>query len=172
MCAELLSHVRLFVMPWTVACQTPLSMEFSSGLLFPSTGDLPNPGIEPMSPALHGDSLPLSHQGSLSSLAYKGLISCLRFQSKNSNQGSFFKTWALKSPICIFFSLSKEGCCLCGYLPFMIFKWKKLFLIHLPSKIKPAGRENPPLIVEAKETGCSLSRPLQQAHNHMSQGSW
>ena len=45
--------------PWTVTCQTPLSMEFSrqeywSGLLFPPPGDLPNPGTEPMSPALAG----------------------------------------------------------------------------------------------------------------------
>ena len=43
--------------PWTVACQVPLSMEFPrqeywSGLPFPSPGDLPNPGIEPMFPAL------------------------------------------------------------------------------------------------------------------------
>ena len=44
--------------PWTVDCQTPLSMKFSrqeywSGLPFPSAGDLPNPGIKPASPALH-----------------------------------------------------------------------------------------------------------------------
>ena len=48
---------------WTVACQTPLSMGFSrqeywSGLPFPSLGDLPDPGIEPGSPALQADSLP------------------------------------------------------------------------------------------------------------------
>ena len=35
-----------------------------SALPFPSPGDLPNPGIKPMSPALQVDSLPLSHQGS------------------------------------------------------------------------------------------------------------
>ena len=35
-----------------------------SGLRFPSLGDLPHPGIEPASPALQADSLPLSHQGS------------------------------------------------------------------------------------------------------------
>ena len=49
--------------PWTVARQAPLSMGFSkqeywSGLPFPSPGDLPNPGIEPRSPALQADSLP------------------------------------------------------------------------------------------------------------------
>ena len=41
--------------PWTAACQAPVSMEFSrqeywSGLPFPPPGDLPNPGIEPVSP--------------------------------------------------------------------------------------------------------------------------
>ena len=57
-----LSRVRLFVTPWTVAYWTPRSMEFSrheywSGLPFPSPGDLPNPGIEPGSPALQADTL-------------------------------------------------------------------------------------------------------------------
>ena len=47
--------------PWTVACQAPLSLEFSrqeywSGLPFPSPGDLPNLGIEPGSPELQADS--------------------------------------------------------------------------------------------------------------------
>ena len=47
---------------WTVACQAPLPMGFSrqeywSGLPFPSPGDLPDPGIEPGSPALQADSL-------------------------------------------------------------------------------------------------------------------
>ena len=49
--------------PWTVARQAPLSMGFSrqeywSGLPFPSPGDLPDPGIEPWSPALQADNLP------------------------------------------------------------------------------------------------------------------
>ena len=54
--------------PWTVACQAPLSMGFSrqeywSGLPFPSPGDLPDPGIEPGSPALQADSLPTNLWG-------------------------------------------------------------------------------------------------------------
>ena len=61
-CAQLLSHVLLFVAPWTVACQAPLSMGFSSqeywsGLSLPLPGDLPHPGTEPTSfasPALAG----------------------------------------------------------------------------------------------------------------------
>ena len=57
-----LSRVRLFVTPWTAACQAPLSMGFSkqeywSGLPCPPPGDLPNPGIEPRSPTLQVDSL-------------------------------------------------------------------------------------------------------------------
>ena len=60
---KLLSHVQLFATLWTVACQAPLSLKFSkreywSGLPFPSPGDLPDPGIEPGSPALQADSLP------------------------------------------------------------------------------------------------------------------
>ena len=59
---KLLSRVLLFVTPWIVAHQAPLSTGFSgqeywSGLPFPSPGDLPNPGIETRSPALRADSL-------------------------------------------------------------------------------------------------------------------
>ena len=48
--------------PWTVARQAPLSLGFSrqgycSGLPFPSSRDLPDPGIEPRSPALQADTL-------------------------------------------------------------------------------------------------------------------
>ena len=54
---------------WTVARQAPLSTGFSrqeywSGLPCPPPGDFSNPGIEPVSPALQVDSLPLNHQGS------------------------------------------------------------------------------------------------------------
>ena len=57
------SCVRLFVTPWSVAHQAPLSMGFSrqeyqNGLLCPPPGDLPNPGMEPRSPTLQSDSLP------------------------------------------------------------------------------------------------------------------
>ena len=63
-----LSPVRLFGTSWTLACQAPLSLGFSrqeywSGMAFPSPGDLPNPGIEPGSPSLQADALPLGHQG-------------------------------------------------------------------------------------------------------------
>ena len=50
------------------AHQAPLSVEFSSqeyqsGLSFPSPGDLPDPGIEPMSPAFQADSVPSEPPG-------------------------------------------------------------------------------------------------------------
>ena len=66
--AQSLSCVRLFVTPWTVAHQAPLSVGFSSqeywsGLPFPPAGDLPDPGIKPTSlvtPALAGGFFTLS----------------------------------------------------------------------------------------------------------------
>ena len=65
------SHVCLFATPWTAACQAPLSMGFSrqeywSGLPCPPPGDLPDPGIEPMSLCLlhwQAGSLPLAPPG-------------------------------------------------------------------------------------------------------------
>ena len=55
-----LSCVRFSADPWTIACQAPLSMKFSrqeywSGLPCPPPRDLPDPGIEPVSPTLQVD---------------------------------------------------------------------------------------------------------------------
>ena len=63
----MLGRVQHFATPWTIACQSPLSMgfprqEYLSGLPFPLLEDLLNPGIEPGSPA-GSDSLS-SHLGS------------------------------------------------------------------------------------------------------------
>ena len=61
-----LSRVRLFATPWAVARQAPLSMGFSGhwrGLPYHPPGDLPNPGIKPMSPALQADTLPSEPPG-------------------------------------------------------------------------------------------------------------
>ena len=68
-----LSRIRLFAAPWTAAFQAPLSMGFSrqeywSGLPFPPPGDLPNPGIEPASPALAGRFFTTEPPGKLSGL--------------------------------------------------------------------------------------------------------
>ena len=64
----MLSCVQLFVIPWTVTHQAPLSMGFSrqgycSELPCPPPEDLSNPGIEPRSPALQADSLPSEPPG-------------------------------------------------------------------------------------------------------------
>ena len=61
-----LSCTQLLVTLWIIVRQAPLSMGFSrqeywSGLPFPPPGNLPNPGIESVSPALQADSLLLSH---------------------------------------------------------------------------------------------------------------
>ena len=63
-----LSCVPLFAISWTVVYQASLSMglsrqEYWSGLPFPSPGDLPEPGIEPRSPALQADALPSEPPG-------------------------------------------------------------------------------------------------------------
>ena len=63
-----LSRIRFFATPWTVDHQAPLTMGFSrhkywSGLPFPSPGDIPDPGMEPGSPALRADSLPSAPPG-------------------------------------------------------------------------------------------------------------
>ena len=70
-CVQLRSRVRLFVTPWTVACQAPLSVGFSrqeqwSGLPFLIPGDLPDPWIKPTSrasSAMASDPLPLVPPG-------------------------------------------------------------------------------------------------------------
>ena len=70
---ESLRRVWLFVTLWTVTHQAPLSMGFSrqkywSGLPFPSPRYLPDPGIEPRSPALQADSLSSSAASAAKSL--------------------------------------------------------------------------------------------------------
>ena len=67
-CAELLSRVRLFETPKTIACQAPLSMAFSRqenwrGSLCPSSGHVPNSGIELRYPTLQVDYLPSESPG-------------------------------------------------------------------------------------------------------------
>ena len=95
---KLLSRVRLFATPWTVAHYAPLSMGFSrqeywSGLPFPSPGDLPNPGIEPRSPALQADALTSEPPGKpLPNKVCRCASMCV------SSDNSFF--WVLdKSPL-------------------------------------------------------------------------
>ena len=58
-----LSHVWLYGTPWTIQSMGFSRPEYWSGEPFSSPGDLPNPGVEPRSPALQVDSLPAEPQG-------------------------------------------------------------------------------------------------------------
>ena len=87
---RLASRVQLSVTPWTVALQAPLSMGFFrhehwSGLPCPPPGDLPNPGMEPRSPALQADSLPDEPQGKplipVAKLIFPYSVSMVKLQS-------------------------------------------------------------------------------------------
>ena len=73
--------------PRSIAHQAPRSVgfprqEYWSGLPFPSPVYLPNPGIEPISPALQADSLPLSHQGSPVKKAQHGKSTLFQLKQK------------------------------------------------------------------------------------------
>ena len=111
-----LSHVWLFVTPWTVAYQAPLSMGFSrqeywKGLPFPPSGNLPNTGCEPSSPCLlhwHTGSLPLAPPGTLKPFIVKcyssqtdssvpgPMLLCLPFQGLKNETLFHFASWAYK----------------------------------------------------------------------------
>ena len=74
-CVHTLSHIQLFAATWTVAHQAPLPISFSrqeycSELPFPPPGDLPDPGIEPASPALAGGFFTTEPPGKLELLAF------------------------------------------------------------------------------------------------------
>ena len=63
------SQIQLSAIPWILARQAPLSMGLSwqehwSGLPFPSSGDIPHPGIKPMSPVFAGELFTTEHQRS------------------------------------------------------------------------------------------------------------
>ena len=104
----LLSYVRLFATPWTKQSMEFSRPEYWSGEPLPSPGDLPNPGIEPRSPALQADSLPAEPQGkpkntgvgSLSLLqgifptqeSNRGLLCCRQILYQLSYQGSPFSS--------------------------------------------------------------------------------
>ena len=90
--------------PWIVACQAPLSMgcsrqEYWSGLPFPSAGDLPDPGIEPTSPALQADSLPTELWGKPNSpfdLLVKSITNPLKFKQKKHGPHHPHIIWCVK----------------------------------------------------------------------------
>ena len=114
--ACVLSHVWLFVTPWTVACQAPLSMGVSrqgywSRLPFPHPGDLPNPGIELMSPMLEGGFFTTEPPGNSHTWWYGRAA-----VHKEVNCFIFFILWKhlnldwwLQSPVCNFFFTTLRG---------------------------------------------------------------
>ena len=95
---------------WNVAHQAPLSMRFSrqghwSVLPFPHAGDLPDPGIEPVSPALQADSLPTEPSGKPlykdTSHIKLGLTLMTSFKNAVSKQGHLLRHWA-RTSVCLF----------------------------------------------------------------------
>ena len=103
-----LNRVQLFATLWTIAQQAPPSMGFSrqeywSGLPFPSPGDLPNPGIEPTSPALQADALTSEPPGKPKNTGV-GSLSLLQriFLTQESN-------WSLLHCRQILYQLSYQG---------------------------------------------------------------
>ena len=91
-----LGCVRLFATPWTIQPVEFSRPEYWNGWLFPSPGDLPNPGMEPRSPALQADSLPVEPQES-PRITGVGSLSFLQwiFLTQELNQGLLHCRWIL-----------------------------------------------------------------------------
>ena len=95
-----LSRVQLFATLWTVAHQAPPPVGFSrqeywSGLPFPSPGDLPDPEIEPRSPALQADALTSEPPGKLGKGQMGGLFSFILIALRKRNLFTFFLWYCL-----------------------------------------------------------------------------
>ena len=104
-----LSRVQLFATPWTVAYQASPSMgfprqEYWSGLPFPSPGDLPNPGIEPRSPALEADAF-IPH---LKNLPNQGYCHFKNHKAKKSHLNNLHNWGGKKYGFYWYGSLGKE----------------------------------------------------------------
>ena len=121
----MLSHVQLFVTPWAVARQAPLSMEFSMreywrGLPYPSPGDLPDSGVKPaslVSPAQAGGFFTPAPPGKSSEYA---LFPLILFLGKGLTPGAMLSCWRGRShcfwvPV-IFPGFPKYICSMAGRL--------------------------------------------------------
>ena len=125
---KLLSCVQLFGTPWAVAYQAPLSMKFSrqeywSGLPHPSPGDLPDPGIEPRSPALQADALPSEPPGRYRRLLWVSqALNFLEYHFKKLYQGNTFSAvteiiWSIYRICCMIdICISGVGPTCSGYI--------------------------------------------------------
>ena len=136
---KLLSHVWLFVTPWTIQSMEFSRLEYWNGLPFPSPGDHPNPGIKPRSPALQEDSLSAEPEGkpkntgvgSLSLLqrifptqeSNWGLLHCGRILYQLSYQGRLDMTKTLSNcQLMIGWSLRNTECFITWLKPLIIIK--------------------------------------------------
>ena len=93
---KLLSRVWLFATPWTIQSMEFSRPEYWSGYPFPSPGDLPDPMIEPRSPALQADSLPAEPQWKPKNTGV-GSLSLLQgiFSTQELNWGLLHCRWIL-----------------------------------------------------------------------------
>ena len=103
------------MIPWTAACQAPLSMEFSrqeygsgfSRIPCPSPGDLPNPGIKPGSPTLQADSLPSKPPGKP---LYVASVPTIHYSLDEVQTNLYIiSLWLLLCPLLKFLSLSPSA---------------------------------------------------------------
>ena len=101
--------------PGTIQSMKFSRPEYGSGQLFPSPGDLPNSGIEPVSPAWQADSLPLSHLRSITNLIFTTLEYAIQLDIFNdifiNIKSSAFHTSCLRHKILPFYtaSITKHG---------------------------------------------------------------
>ena len=116
-CAQSLTHVQLFVTPWTVSLhQAPLSMEFSrqeywSGLPFPPPGNLPNPGMEltsPVSPALAGRFFTIEPSGKPQASEVNKLYPFLKCVSRSVMSNSFATPWTVACQVPLSMGFSRQ----------------------------------------------------------------
>ena len=132
-CVLSLSHVWLFVTPWTAACPAPLSMEILQARILewvacPPPGNLPNPGIEPMFPTVQVDSLPSEPPGKakktgVGSLSFlQGIFSTQESAGDSCLAEGFFTSWASRKARMHNYLPPKKGMgaewdCRCGWFP-------------------------------------------------------
>ena len=113
-CVQLLSRVRLFVTPWTIAHQAPLATRFPrqqywSGLPCPPPGDPPHPGIKPRSPTLQADSLPSEPPGKPWRSGCMNAIGQTRVPSLAGPEASFPQLWPSSGQGRMATAVGKEG---------------------------------------------------------------
>ena len=125
LCVQSLSPVRLFATPWTRAYQASLSMGFSKqelwrGLPFHLPGDLPDPGIEPVSPlppALAGRFITTEPPG-------KPRIFTKHFvNTDEGNEGSFPSFWLPKSTHSFRYMSPLMYSCVCSQVVSCLYSW-------------------------------------------------